>query len=67
MKKVLIIGKRSFIGSNLKKYLLKIYDINIIDFNEAYKKTNEYFNSYSHIINTSIHKSYVKKKIQYEI
>ena len=62
MTKVLIIGKKSFIGSNLKKYLLKVYDVNIIDFNEAYKKANEYFNNYSHIINTSIHKSYVKKK-----
>ena len=61
MTKVLIIGKRSFIGSNLKKYLFKVYDVNIIDFNEAIKKRMNILIVIP-IYNTSIHKSYVRKK-----
>ena len=62
MKKILIIGKKSFIGSNLKKYLSKNYDVDIIDFKKANNEKKNYFYKYSHVINTSIHKSYINKK-----
>ena len=62
MKKILIIGKKSFIGSNLEKYLSKFYDVDIIDFKKAYNERNIYFIKYSYVINTSIHKSYISKK-----
>ncbi len=62
MIKILIIGKKSFIGSNLKKYLSKIYDVDIIDFKTANNEKNLYFNKYSHVINTAIHKAYIHKK-----
>ena len=62
MKKILIIGKKSFIGSNLKKYLSKNYDVDIIDFKKADNEKIFFFNKYSYVINTSIHKSYINNK-----
>ena len=62
MKKILIIGKKRFIGSNLKKYLSKNYDVDIIDFKKADNEKIFFFNKYSYVINTSIHKSYINNK-----
>lgn len=62
MKKILILGKYSFIGSNLSKYLKKFYTIKCLSFEDAMKKNINYFEKYSHVINTSIHKNYIKKK-----
>ena len=57
---VLIIGKKSFIGYNLNKYLKNFFKVDILSFEDLYKnKLNIY--KYSHIINTSIHKNYIKK------
>lgn len=61
-KKILIIGKNSFIGSNLKKYLSKFFYIENLSFEQAMKKNVSSFDEYSHIINTSIHKNYINKK-----
>ena len=62
MNKILIIGKKSFIGSNLKKSLSKKFDIDHFSFEEIILKKNFFFNKYTHIINTTIHKNYIKKK-----
>ena len=60
-KKILIIGKKSFIGSNLKNYLSKFFDVNSISY-EDIKNKNKIFSSASYIINTAIHKNYINKK-----
>lgn len=64
MKKILIIGKKSFLGSNLTIYLSKYYNVNNLSFNEVIKKKIKFFLQYSHIINTTIHPNYVKKEYQ---
>lgn len=61
-KKILIIGKNSFIGRNLKKYLSKFFYAENFSFEEVMKKDIFFFNKYSHVINTSIHKNYISKK-----
>ena len=62
MTKVLIIGKNSFIGSNLKKSLSKKFKVEILSFEQVKKKNNLFFLKYTHIINTAIHKKYIKNK-----
>jgi len=62
MKKILIIGKKSFIGSNLKSYLKEFYKTNCLTFEDAIKKDVLFFENYSHVINTSIHKNYINRK-----
>jgi len=61
MKKILIIGKRGFIGKHLYKYLKNTFYIKNISF----KNVNEYkkkINNFDFIINTSINKKYVSSK-----
>ena len=69
MNKILIIGKKSFIGSNLKKILSKNFYVKCLSFEEAIKKKNSFFSEYSHVINTSIHKNYINKsyKLIYDL
>lgn len=69
MYKILIIGKKSFIGSNLKKILPKNFYVKCLSFEEVIKKKNSYFSEYSHVINTSIHKNYINKnyKLIYDL
>ena len=62
MNKILIIGKKSFLGSNLKKYLSKYFKVDNYSFEILKKKNSIFFDKYSHVINTSIHKFYIKKK-----
>ncbi len=64
MNKILIIGKKSFLGSNLKKYLSKNLKVDNFSFEILKKKNPVFFNKYSHVINTSIHKLYIKKKYE---
>ncbi len=61
MKKVLIIGKRSFIGWHLNKYLQKKFHTKKISFKELNKFQNK-LNNFDFIINFSINKNYVSKK-----
>ena len=42
-KKILIIGKKSFIGSNLKNYLSKFFDVNSISYDDIKNKKKFYF------------------------
>lgn len=62
MKRILIIGKKSFIGSNLKNYLSKNFQVDSLSFEKAFKKKNLFFDKYNYVINTSIHNFYIKKK-----
>ena len=66
MINILVIGKNSFIGSNLKFYLVKKYKTDNFSFEEAMKKKVSFFKKYTHIINTSIHKKYINKKYKNE-
>ena len=60
MKKVLIIGKRGFIGKSLHKYLKYKHKVKLMSFKDAinYKLINEY----DFVINTSTNKDYIAKK-----
>ena len=60
MKKVLIIGKRGFIGKNLNKFLKLEYKVKLISFKNALNFNQ--INKYNFVINTSISKDYIKKK-----
>ena len=62
MNKILIIGKKSFLGSHLKRYLSKKFRVDSFSYEILNKKKTTFFDKYSYIINTSIHPSYIKKK-----
>ena len=62
MVKILIIGKKSFIGSHLKKYLSRYFVVNNYSFEQIIKKKKSLLQTYSHVINTSIHKNYINNK-----
>jgi nucleoside-diphosphate-sugar epimerase len=62
MIKILIIGKKSFLGSNLNNYLSKFYELDHFSYEKMITKSSLFFNNYSHIINTAIHPRYVKYK-----
>ena len=57
MKKILIIGKRGFIGTHLFKYLIKKNHTQNISFKNLNKIKNK-LNNFDFIINTSINKNY---------
>ena len=61
MKKILIVGKRGFIGNNLSKYLKRFYIVKHKSFKDTIKIKFK-INNYDYVINTSINKDYVKKK-----
>ncbi len=60
MKKILIIGKRGFIGKNLNKFLKTKHNVKLISFKEAlnFKQIDKY----NYVINSSTNKDYIKKK-----
>jgi len=61
MKKILIIGKRGFIGNSLYKYLKKFYKVRQIRFKDLNKFKSK-INNFNHIINTSINENYINNK-----
>ena len=61
-KKVLIIGKKSFLGLSLYNYFKNIFDTKIIKFEEL-KKVK--LNNYNFIINCTINKKYINNKYNY--
>ena len=64
-KKILIIGKRSFIGSNLFKFLKKNkMDVSLIKFKTFIKKYHFFSDEFDYIINSSSNSEYVRKKYQ---
>ena len=60
MKKILIIGKRGFIGKNLNKFLKTKHKVKLISFKKAlnFKQIDKY----NFVINSSINRDYIKKK-----
>ena len=61
MKRILLIGKRGFLGNHLNKYLRKNFQIKFISFKEInnFKKS---IAKYDYAINTSINRNYINKK-----
>ena len=61
MKRILLIGKRGFLGNHLNQYLRKNFQIKFISFREIsnLKRSKA---KYDYIINTSINKNYINKK-----
>lgn len=61
MKKILIVGKRGFLGKNLHKHLNRKFKSKIIYFKEINKFEKE-INNFNYVINTSINKNYIYKR-----
>ena len=61
-KNVLIIGKRSFIGSNLFIFIKKKLKVKLISIENFKKLTSRSLSKFSIIINCSINKNYINKK-----
>ena len=61
MKKILIIGKRGFIGNNLAKYLKRFYNVKHIGFKDLNKFKSK-INNFNYIVNTSTNKNYIYNK-----
>ena len=66
MNKILIIGKKSFLGSYLKKHLSKFYKVDNYSYEHIIEREYSFFYDYSFIINTAIHSEYIKKKYNNE-
>ena len=61
MIRILIIGKRGFIGNNLYKYLKKFYSVTHKSYKDL-KKFKSNLNNYNFVINTSINRNYINKR-----
>ena len=64
MNKILIIGKKSFLGSNLKIHLSKNFNVDIYSFEQTILKKISFFDKYTHVINASIHPKYINKRYE---
>ena len=58
--KLLIVGKKSFIGSNIYNSLKKKYSIKIFNFKELLQKNNKEIDKFNYIINYNTNKNYIK-------
>ena len=65
MKKILIIGKRGFIGINLSKYLKKFHNVSHKSFDDL-NKYNLKIDNFDYVINTSINKRYIKERYNHK-
>ena len=65
MKKILIVGRRGFIGNNLSKYLKKFFAVTLESF-ENINRLKSKINSFDYVINTSINKKYIEKKYNHK-
>ena len=61
-KKIIVIGKNSFIGSNLIKLLKKKFDIKSYDYRKFLNINRKLLTDVSYIINCTSNKQYVNKK-----
>ena len=60
-KNILIIGRRSFIGSNLFSFLKNKQNIKIIDYKMILKKDLSELSNFDYIINCTSNVDYIKK------
>ena len=63
MKKILLIGKRGFLGNYLNRFLRKKFDTKFISFKEINNLKKNLVN-YDYVINTSINKKYINNKYE---
>lgn len=61
-KKFLLIGKKSFITSNIKLFLKKTYDLKIINYKNFSMFSDKKLSKFDILMNCSINESYVQKK-----
>ena len=61
-KKIIIIGKNSFIGSNLIKLLKKKFDIKSYDYRKFLNINQKFLLNINYVINCTSNKQYVNKK-----
>ena len=61
-KNILIIGRKSFIGSNLFLNLKNKHNIMIADYKKIIKKNSFELSKFDYLINCATNKSYIKKK-----
>ena len=62
MKKLLIIGKNSFVGQNIHFYLKKFFIIKKIDYYKFKKLKKKELETYDYLINCSLSRRYVDYK-----
>ena len=60
MKKILIVGKKSFVASHIYEELN--YKTTLIDYDELIKKKESFFKNFNYIINCSSNLNFIKKK-----
>jgi len=60
--KIIIIGKKGFLGSNLNTYLKKKNFVVNLDYNKFIKKKLSYINDFSYIINCASNREYIENK-----
>ena len=63
MKKILLIGKRGFLGNYLNRFLRKKFDTKFISFKEI-NNLKKNLRNYDYVINTSINKKYINNKYE---
>jgi len=61
-KKIIIIGKNSFIGFNLFKFLKNKFNIKIYDYQKFLNVSSKLLFDVNYVINCSSNKQYVNKK-----
>ena len=61
MKKILLIGKRGFLGNYLNKFLRKKFHTKFISFKEI-NNFRKNLTNYDYVINTSINEKYISNK-----
>ena len=62
-KKIIIIGKSGFIGSNLIKLLKKNFNIKSYDYRKFLNLNQKFLLDVNYVINCTSNRQYVKKKI----
>src|SRR6056300_2011326 len=58
-KKIILVGKNSFIGSNIYKNLNKKFQFKIYNFDNFINESNFVLNKFDYIVNCAINKDYV--------
>ena len=65
-KKILLIGKKSFISKNLYSFLKKKFFIQKISFEMCLKLKKYEFKKFDYVINCSINKNYINLKYSHQ-